>query len=276
MVEATSTPYNGPYTAGIGCPICGMHVPRSPDNFFASVKGNQVVETCSAKHATAVVNSGSLPEPSTTPGPAPHGDKMCVSGTVMFGGFRFTSPVCTIFLLEGIRLGSVGGVIGAVIVTILLGISLEAVHCYRKRYMENVKLDLALSREIRLSTNTTKAHNLLDSNSHHDSSTTDRESNNGDEKEKERIAKDKSKKQSTVVTFRRPPRIPVLARALNSAMFAGALGIAYLLMLIAMTYNATLFIAVIVGLGAGHFIFSDPTVQLSADNQENIDPCCRV
>lgn len=277
MVEATSVPYSGGYTPGIGCPICGMHVPRSPDNFYASVKGNQVVETCSAKHATAVVGSGPLPEPSANPDPGPKGTAMCVSGTVMFAGFRFTSPVCTIYLFEGLRISSAAGLVGALIATVLLGISVEAIHTVRKRYMKTVGESL---------TRKPTFDQLLPSAAEVGENHAERQrEKRGDDALRSPItgsgvsgggSGDEGPSKPPVTTFRRPAVIPLRAKVLNSLMFAGSLAIAYLLMLIAMTYNASLFMAVIVGLGMGHFLFSDHTVVRSVESQESVEPCCRV
>ncbi len=44
------------------------------------------------------------------------------------------------------------------------------------------------------------------------------------------------------------------------------LTVAYLLMLVAMGYNAGLFAAVIIGCGAGHLLFSKPSVSGHSDS----------
>ena len=70
--------------------------------------------------------------------------------------------------------------------------------------------------------------------------------------------------------IRRGPSLPRSWAALSIGMYALQTALAYALMLIAMTYQSELFIAVIAGLALGHTCFN-----LRAPVPESADPCCQ-
>jgi hypothetical protein len=167
---------------------------------------------------------------------------MCVGGTVMWSGFHFADPACTIVLFNGIRITSKGGLVMAVLITMLMGVGVEAVG-YARRVM------MATHRARLMSVTRTASKPLLSAIS-----------------------------GVTISTFGPPPPPPrylLWVRLVNSGLFGVALALAYALMLLAMTYNGWLFLAVIFGLSMGHFFFSDSNkVSPSAQEDEALDPCC--
>jgi copper chaperone CopZ len=70
--------------------------------------------------------------------------------------------------------------------------------------------------------------------------------------------------------IRRGPSLPRTWAAISIGMYALQTALAYVLMLIAMTYQSELFIAVIAGLALGHSCFN-----LRAPVPESADPCCQ-
>ena len=55
-------------------------------------------------------------------------------------------------------------------------------------------------------------------------------------------------------TFRAP--VKYTENALYSLMYAVQLAISYILMLVAMTFNVYLFLAIVLGVGFGHFVYA--------------------
>lgn len=64
-------------------------------------------------------------------------------------------------------------------------------------------------------------------------------------------------------SWRRRLKVPLV----QSAAFTAHAALGYLLMLCAMTYQVEFFVAVVLGLGVGHFVFNP-------DGNERADPCC--
>lgn len=66
-------------------------------------------------------------------------------------------------------------------------------------------------------------------------------------------------------------RIPLWCKAVLAALYMANISIAYFIMLVIMMYESLMFVAVILGLGIGFFVFKDT----EADKMTgNIDPCC--
>ncbi|KDO32753.1 hypothetical protein SPRG_02451, partial [Saprolegnia parasitica CBS 223.65] len=68
-----------------------------------------------------------------------------------------------------------------------------------------------------------------------------------------------------------PVRLPLSCKVVLSVLYMLALTLGYLLMLVAMLYETGLFVAAILGLGAGFYLFKDTE---QAEMSGNIDPCC--
>lgn len=66
-------------------------------------------------------------------------------------------------------------------------------------------------------------------------------------------------------------RIPMWCKIALAGLYMANITIAYFLMLVIMMYESLLFVAVILGLGLGFFVFKDTEVDTMTGN---IDPCC--
>lgn len=60
-----------------------------------------------------------------------------------------------------------------------------------------------------------------------------------------------------------------LMRAVQSVLRTVEIGMAYILMLLAMTYNGWIFLSVCIGTGVGHFIFIHFRHSSNPDSQEH-------
>ncbi len=214
------------------------------------MKGDQVVHTCSNGHAIKVATNGtqylgSMP----SPGPKPTGaDEYCTGGTVMWPGFHFSYDACTTVLFEAIRISSRAGLALAVVVTMALGVLVDGIGYFRRRMMQAARERVLAKKE------KDSSRPLLAGGS-------------------------SSSGGVTTLTFGPPPpppAYPLQVRLLNSLLFGLSLAVSYVLMLLAMTYNGSLFLAVVAGLAIGHFLFSETnkiTVQKLGED-ETLDPCC--
>uniref|UniRef100_K3WM27 Copper transport protein n=1 Tax=Globisporangium ultimum (strain ATCC 200006 / CBS 805.95 / DAOM BR144) TaxID=431595 RepID=K3WM27_GLOUD len=66
-------------------------------------------------------------------------------------------------------------------------------------------------------------------------------------------------------------RIPFWCKGALAALYMANIAVAYFIMLVVMTYESLMFLAVILGLGIGFFVFKDTEAESMTGN---IDPCC--
>ena len=66
-------------------------------------------------------------------------------------------------------------------------------------------------------------------------------------------------------------RLPLWCKLVLAGFYMLVLAIAYLLMLVIMMYESALFVAVVLGLGLGFFLFKDTEADKMGGN---VDPCC--
>lgn len=209
------------------CPVCGMPADRLT---AVGVKGGQFVYVSSKAHAQELLVNATL-YAGQRPSAQGNGSAVggwCSSGSLMWPGFRFTYPSCTVLLFESFRLSSPGALFGACLLTVLLGIGLGALQATKRK----------------LKTPRPVTEKLLSS-----------------------FSASIKKVSSRVLAS------PWSWRIGDALLHAFTVGIGYILMLIAMTYNANLFISVLIGIALGHAIFAEPP-KVKEEDEGTGDPCC--
>ncbi|EQC30366.1 hypothetical protein SDRG_11943 [Saprolegnia diclina VS20] len=239
------TALDAPYThAHMGCPVCG-----STDLKYAmtwGTQGNQKLYTCSKEHADLILADqksyyvGTGPEPVTG---------FCNHASVMFDGFQSSvgSTCVKLFFQPWVLDSSVKYAFGFIGI-VLLGIFLEWLGEYREALEEK------FIRVYGVSTDDVLANSCVQLNTP--------------------PAFTKSAASSLIdatPTTVKTTKLPLWCSTVLACLYMLALSIGYLIMLVAMLYESGLFVAAILGLGAGFYFFKDTEQdQMSG----NIDPCC--
>jgi hypothetical protein len=171
----------------------------------------------------------------------------------MFNGFQIAiggKQSCALLLFQPWIISSAVKYAFSFISVVLLAISLEGIakvreYVEKKFYLENSKVSSTQTSYLEFDTPTNYfSARLKDASS------------------------DLAGKDSKVKIIR---SIPFWCRVLLATLYMIAISVAYFLMLIIMMYETSYFIAVILGLGLGFFLFKDT----EADKMSgNVDPCC--
>ncbi|KAF0690310.1 Aste57867_18291 [Aphanomyces stellatus] len=228
-----------PYTkANIACPVC-----NKTDLKYAlpwGNRGNQKIYACSEEHANYILTDQAKYYDGGIPA---HSGEFCDHASVMFDGFQFSGGATCVKMwfqpwVLSSKLKYAMGFLGIVV----LGIFLEWFGEYREA-MEEVFIRKYGVTEIR------------------DVAATD-------EYPKSAMS---TLIQTPVVQTMQMCKLPLWCTVALSGMYMVALTVGYLIMLVAMFYDSGLFVACILGLGIGFYLFKDTEQEQMSGN---IDPCC--
>ncbi|EQC32505.1 hypothetical protein SDRG_09831 [Saprolegnia diclina VS20] len=194
-------------------------------------QGNQKLFACSEAHAKLIKAQPSAYY--TVKAPSTRETPLCEHSTVMFDGFQsFVGSSCPkLFLPTWVLSSELKYALGFALV-VLIGILVEWLGEFREDVEKRMLHHYAAYEACRQATPSLPT----------------------------------SKRPSTP-----PVRLPLWCEIVLSVLYMLALTLGYLLMLVAMLYETGLFVAAILGLGAGFYLFKDTE---QAEMSGNIDPCC--
>ncbi|RHY96989.1 hypothetical protein DYB26_010100 [Aphanomyces astaci] len=238
-VTALDVPYTN---AGMACPVCGKTELKYALPW--GNRGNQKIFTCSEEHAHLIAANQVCMSyyEGTTPS---HSGEFCDHASVMFDGFQSSiGRTCVKLWFQPWVLSSgVSYALGFVGI-VLLGIFLEWFGEYREGMEELFIRNYGI---------TDTSNVLADPTYPKTAMTTLIPSTPGG--------------IQTVTTC----TLPTWCTVALTCMYMLALVVGYMIMLVAMVYDSGLFVACILGLGIGFYLFKDT----EADSMSgNIDPCC--
>ncbi|TMW62488.1 hypothetical protein Poli38472_005106 [Pythium oligandrum] len=235
----------------ISCPVCGKGFSELKYAVPWISLGDQKIYTCSEEHAhevfanpTKFIGSGE-----TVGGFCNQGSALVPRGSVMFNGFQLAigkEATCALLLFKPWILTSAVKYAFAFLGVVLLAMSMEGLGVFRDSVEER------LYRQYGVVYSSADYHEVKSPSSGTSLKAVESTALNA----------------KGVMMMR---RIPFWCKVVLACFYMVNLTIAYWLMLIIMMFETLFFVAVILGLGLGFFIFKDT----EADKMSgNIDPCC--
>ncbi|CAK4085815.1 unnamed protein product [Aphanomyces euteiches] len=228
-----------PYTkAQMRCPVCDKAELK-----FAlpwGNRGNQKIFTCSEEHAHMVLENQAAYYEGVL---SSSSDEFCTHASVMFDGFQSTvGGTCVKLWFQPWVMNSKVKYAFGFIGIVLLGIFLEWFGEYRETVEDWFIRQYGITETVDIEADTfpKSAMSVL--------------------------------VQAPVTAHSvRSCKVPMWCTIALSGMYMVALAIGYFIMLVAMVYDSGLFVACILGLGIGFFLFKDTEQE---EMSGNIDPCC--
>ncbi|OQR95925.1 transmembrane protein [Thraustotheca clavata] len=240
-----------PYTrAHMGCPVCG-----STDLKYSmrwGSQGNQKLYTCSKEHADMIL--ADQKKYYVDNGVQLESNGFCKHASVMFDGFQSSvhSTCVKLFFQPWVLNSSVKYAFGFIGI-VCMGILLEWLGEYReeveKKFLDKYGITQSMDQEATLHDNSQPSQApLLVS-----------------------TAASSLIQPTTKIIQQKTIKLPLWCTIVLSVLYMIALTMGYLIMLVAMLYETGLFIAAILGLGIGFYLFKETEQD---EMSGNIDPCC--
>uniref|UniRef100_K3WW86 Copper transport protein n=1 Tax=Globisporangium ultimum (strain ATCC 200006 / CBS 805.95 / DAOM BR144) TaxID=431595 RepID=K3WW86_GLOUD len=234
------------------CPVCGMETSAHGGPQVSMQHGEQIVKTCSLTHAHQVYDQILLfQDVSSTAAPSDAADFCTGPGTTMLNGFSFgrNGTPCVLLWFPGWVLSTRWlYALGCVFVALVAVFNEYLLHVRRLLRKESTTLKRLRSvpnGSNSASLSTSEATQLLRSSSYHSAAS-----------------------QSCC-----PPWFRTLApetqHLIHCFLHGFTILIAYLLMLVSMTYDWTLFLSVIGGYVVGHYVFGERRESMAELDQVN-------
>ncbi|KAL8003825.1 putative Ctr copper transporter [Plasmopara halstedii] len=235
----------------IKCPVCGKGYDQLTHAVPWISKGAQKIYTCSEEHAQTVFS-----DPTKFVAAQASSDNFCNgAGSVMFNGFQLAiggDASCLMVLFQPWVISSAVKYAFAFIGVVLLAISLEG---------------FGELREL-VQTRLYRNYGVVSSQTDYTSMTTPHMSSSRAMSLDLIVSKSGRLPDAHFSIMR---RLPLWCKVLLSVMYMVHLCLGYWIMLIIMTYETLMFVAVIIGVGLGFVIFKDTDAD---DLRGSIDPCC--
>ncbi|KAG7398055.1 hypothetical protein PHYBOEH_011786 [Phytophthora boehmeriae] len=241
------------------CPVCGKGYDELTHAVPWISKGAQKIYTCSEEHAQMVFDN-----PTKYVAAQTSSDDFCYSGaaanptgSVMFNGFQLAiggDATCLLLLFQPWVLSSSVKYAFAFLGVVLLAMSIEGFGELR---------DHVQSRLFRI-------YGVVSSQADYMSLATPAASSDGHSSSHESFVH-KTGRVPKAPKLSITRRLPFWCKVVLAILYMVHLSLGYWIMLIIMTYETLMFVAVIIGLGLGFALFKDTDAdELSG----SIDPCC--
>ncbi|CAH0481882.1 unnamed protein product [Peronospora belbahrii] len=245
----------------IRCPVCGKGFDQLTHAVPWISKGTQKIYTCSQEHAQLVFDNPTM----YVAAQVSSGDFCDVgaaaipTGSAMFNGFQLAiggDTSCLLLLFQPWVISSTVKYIFAFLGVVLLAMSLEGFGELRefvtKRLFRDYGIVSSQTDDMSLSTL------LVTSVSSDYAAVNDSFAN--------KVGRVPTTPQVSIVR-----RLPLWCKVMLAIMYMVHLSLGYWVMLVIMTFETLMFIAVILGVGLGFIIFKDTDAN---EFSGNIDPCC--
>ncbi|KAG3196239.1 hypothetical protein PC128_g7780 [Phytophthora cactorum] len=239
----------------IKCPVCGKGYDQLTHAVPWISKGAQKIYTCSEEHAQLVFDN-----PTKYVAAQTSSDDFCYgAGSVMFNGFQLAiggDASCLMLLFQPWVIASGVKYAFAFLGVVLLAMSLEGFGELREFVLTRLYRD----------------HGIVSSQTDYLSLATPLVSSasDGHTASHESFAQ-KPGRVPDAPRFSIVRRLPLWCKLALAAMYMVHLCLGYWIMLVIMTYETLMFVAVIIGVGLGFAIFKDTDAD---ELRGSIDPCC--
>ncbi|KAG3119791.1 hypothetical protein PI124_g2082 [Phytophthora idaei] len=239
----------------IKCPVCGKGYDQLTHAVPWISKGAQKIYTCSEEHAQLVFDN-----PTKYVAAQTSSDDFCYgAGSVMFNGFQLATggdASCLMLLFQPWVISSGVKYAFAFLGVVLLAMSLEGFGELREFVLTRLYRD----------------HGIVSSQADYLSLTTPLVSSasDGHTASHESFVQ-KPGRVPDAPRFSIVRRLPLWCKLALAAMYMVHLCLGYWIMLVIMTYETLMFVAVVIGVGLGFAIFKDTDAD---ELRGSIDPCC--
>ncbi|EEY61777.1 uncharacterized protein PITG_13717 [Phytophthora infestans T30-4] len=224
----------------IKCPVCGKGYDQLKHAVPWISKGAQKIYTCSEEHAQLVFDN-----PTKYVAAQGSSDDFCSgAGSVMFNGFQLAiggDATCLMLLFQPWVISSGVKYAFAFLGVVLLAMSLEGFGELREFVQTRLYRD----------------HGIVSSQADYVSLATPQASSPG--------------RVPDTPKFSIVRRLPLWSKVVLAAMYMVHLCLGYWIMLVIMTFETLMFVAVIIGVGLGFAIFKDTDAD---ELRGSVDPCC--
>ncbi|KAG6584850.1 Transmembrane protein [Phytophthora cinnamomi] len=245
----------------IKCPVCGKGYDQLTHAVPWISKGAQKIYTCSEEHAQLVFDN-----PTKYVAAQTSSDDFCYSGaaadptgSVMFNGFQLAiggDATCLLLLFQPWVLSSGVKYAFGFLGVVLLAMSLEGFGELRELVEKRLY----------------RVHGIVSSQADYMSLTTPQVSSASDgHTASHESFVPKTGRMPTAPKVSLVRRLPLWCKLVLAAMYMVHLCLGYWVMLVIMTYETLMFVAVILGVGLGFAIFKDTDAD---ELKGSVDPCC--
>ncbi|KAI9988135.1 hypothetical protein PInf_024396 [Phytophthora infestans] len=238
----------------IKCPVCGKGYDQLKHAVPWISKGAQKIYTCSEEHAQLVFDN-----PTKYVAAQGSSDDFCSgAGSVMFNGFQLAiggDATCLMLLFQPWVISSGVKYAFAFLGVVLLAMSLEGFGELREFVQTRLYRD----------------HGIVSSQADYVSLTTPQASSVSDGLAASNESFVKPGRVPDTPKFSIVRRLPLWSKVVLAAMYMVHLCLGYWIMLVIMTFETLMFVAVIIGVGLGFAIFKDTDAD---ELRGSVDPCC--
>ncbi|KAI9913649.1 hypothetical protein PsorP6_004859 [Peronosclerospora sorghi] len=242
----------------IKCPVCGKGYDQLTHTVPWISKGAQKIYTCSEEHARLIYDNPSKYVEAQTSSRrfCDAGTAASPTGSAMFNGFHLATDgdiPCLLLLFQPWILSSAAKYVIAFLGVVLLAMSLEGFG------------ELRALAETRLF----QIYGIVSSQTDYVLSVTPQSYSNqitSGNSFAQKVGRVPDTSQLIVVR-----RLPLWCKVVLAGMYMVHLSLGYFVMLVIMTFETLMFVAVILGVGLGFFIFKDTDAN---EIRGSVDPCC--
>lgn len=238
----------------IKCPVCGKGYDQLKHAVPWISKGAQKIYTCSEEHAQLVFDN-----PTKYVAAQGSSDDFCSgAGSVMFNGFQLAiggDATCLMLLFQPWVISSGVKYAFAFLGVVLLAMSLEGFGELREFVQTRLYRD----------------HGIVSSQADYVSLATPQASSVSDGLAASNESFVKPGRVPDTPKFSIVRRLPLWSKVVLAAMYMVHLCLGYWIMLVIMTFETLMFVAVIIGVGLGFAIFKDTDAD---ELRGSVDPCC--
>lgn len=238
----------------IKCPVCGKGYDQLKHAVPWISKGAQKIYTCSEEHAQLVFDN-----PTKYVAAQGSSDDFCSgAGSVMFNGFQLAiggDATCLMLLFQPWVISSGVKYAFAFLRVVLLAMSLEGFGELREFVQTRLYRD----------------HGIVSSQADYVSLATPQASSVSDGLAASNESFVKPGRVPDTPKFSIVRRLPLWSKVVLAAMYMVHLCLGYWIMLVIMTFETLMFVAVIIGVGLGFAIFKDTDAD---ELRGSVDPCC--
>jgi copper transporter 1 len=244
------------------CPVCGKGYDELTHAVPWISKGAQKIYTCSQEHAQLVFDN-----PTSYVAAQTSTDDFCYSGaatsptgSVMFNGFQLAiggDATCLLLLFQPWVLSSAVKYAFAFLGVVLLAMSLEGFGELRELVLQRLY----------------QHHGVVSSQADYMSLATPQASSGSDghTTSHDSFAASKAARVPAAPRLSIVRRLPLWCKLVLALMYMVHLSLGYWVMLVIMTYETLMFVAVILGVGLGFAVFKDTDAE---ELGGSVDPCC--